>query len=138
MKTSRRKSAQREVIYKAIKSSSAHPTAAELYAGLKKHIPSLSLGNLYRNIKILIEEGRIKASEFRDGFEHYDAVTAPHYHFVCDCCGKISDLDIPVQEHVLEYAKKKTGIKLTGYTIQYFGICGKCLKKSKKLKEKDK
>ena len=127
MKASRRKSVQRERIYAALKNSSAHPTASQLYTALKKAIPTLSLGNLYRNINILVEAGRIKGTEFRDGLEHYDAVIKSHYHFVCETCGIINDFDLPVRIEVAKLAGKSTGNKISGHTIQFFGICEKCL-----------
>ena len=41
------------------------------------------MGNVYRNINILIENGLIQASEFGDGIVHYDAIVSIHYHFIC-------------------------------------------------------
>ncbi|MCU0275811.1 MAG: transcriptional repressor [Acidobacteria bacterium] len=73
MKAQRRKSAQRERIYETILSSKAHPSAQDVYARLKYEMPSLSLGNVYRNIAILLEEGRIQGGEFGSGIVRYDA-----------------------------------------------------------------
>ena len=78
MEKVRRKSKQRDRIYELIKSSSEHPTAGWIYNILRKDSPSVSMGNIYRNIKILIEDGLIKAREFSDGIVHYDAITAAH------------------------------------------------------------
>ena len=126
MNTKRRKSKQREMIYTIIESTDTHPTALTVYDELRKEMPTVSMGNVYRNIKILIEEKRIECREFGDGVEHYDAITELHYHFVCKKCNTISDFNIPVQKEVIEIAQKATKNTITGHTIQFYGICENC------------
>jgi len=52
----RRRSEQRERILDHVTRSVSHPTALEIHAALKRKIPRLSVGNTYRNLKILVEE----------------------------------------------------------------------------------
>ena len=129
MKITRRKSAQREKIYELVKSSTDHPTAQWIYETLKKEVPSLSLGNVYRNIKILSEQERITCKEFGDGIEHYDAITEIHYHFICEKCKAVSDFPMLIQETLTTRAQKISKHSIKGHTIQFFGICEKCNKK---------
>jgi len=133
----RRKSKQREKIYELIKSSMDHPTAQWVYETLKKEILSLSLGNVYRNIKILSEQGRIMCQEFGDGIEHYDAITEMHYHFICEKCKSVSDFSMPIQEIITKKAQKMSKHSINSHTIQFFGICEKCKKGDKNEKETD-
>jgi Fur family transcriptional regulator, peroxide stress response regulator len=129
----RRKSKQRERIYNIIKDTPSHPTAQWIYDMLRKEMSSVSMGNMYRNIKILIEEGRIKSRELGDGIDRYDAITDLHYHFICNKCKSISDFMMPIQIDVEKTAKKNTKNIITGHTIQLFGLCENCNKiKSKK------
>ena len=130
----RRKSVQREMIYEFIRRTDMHPTAQDVFTALKRKVPSLSLGNTYRNLDILVEEGRIQQRSFSDGIERYDAITGLHYHFVCDSCGKVSDFEMPFQEHVVAAAQKYTGNIIHGHTIQFHGICHECSNKKKKPK----
>jgi len=130
MAIKRRRSLQRERIYEIIKNSSLHPTALWIYDFLKKDIPSIALGNVYRNLKILVEEGRIKNWDFGDGIEHYDALIKLHYHFICEKCKVIIDFMIPIQNNITKSAQKKTRHNLTGHTIQFFGVCEECNKKN--------
>lgn len=132
MNIKRRKSVQREKIYEIIKNSSLHPTALWIYDLLKSEFPSLSLGNVYRNIKILIEVGRIKIRDFGEGVEHYDAVTDPHYHFICEQCKAINDFMFPIQEKITELAQKTTNHIIKGHSIQFHGVCEQCNNKSNK------
>lgn len=128
MKTKRRKSRQRDRIYKLIKSSSEHPTAPWIYDKLRQELPSLSMGNVYRNINILIEDGRIISREFGDGIFHYDVIVSNHYHFICKECTTITDFSLPVQDEITKMAQKETKNIIKSHTIQFFGICEKCKK----------
>jgi Fur family peroxide stress response transcriptional regulator len=127
MQLHRRKSRQRERIYEAILSSKSHPTAQEVYGALKAELPSLSLGNVYRNIAILLEEGRLQAGEFGSGTVRYDAVTAGHYHFVCERCGAVSDLDMPADEGITAAARRLSPHRVSGHTVRFYGTCAGCL-----------
>ncbi|MBP7736477.1 MAG: transcriptional repressor [Spirochaetes bacterium] len=132
MKTIRRKSRQRERICEFIRSRMDHPTAQHVYDALKKEMPSLSLGNVYRNISILVEEGRLTRREFGDGMEHYDAIPGLHYHFICDTCKTVTDFPMTVQDLITKKAREMTKSHISGHTIQFYGICDKCLKRKKK------
>ena len=127
MEQIRRKSTQRERIYEAIRASRSHPTAQEVYNGLKPEMPRLSLGNVYRNIAILLEEGRLQAGEFGCGTVRYDAVTSGHYHFVCERCGAVSDLDMPAAEGSTAEARRLSPHRISGHTVRFYGTCSACL-----------
>jgi Fur family peroxide stress response transcriptional regulator len=134
MKQVRRKSRQRERIYEFIRSRMDHPAAQSVYGALKNEMPSISLGNVYRNINILVEEGRITRREFGDGIEHYDAIPGLHYHFMCDTCKTVIDFPMPPQEMITKKAREMSNFNISGHTIQFYGTCDKCRRKEKKVK----
>ena len=124
----RRKSAQRDRVYQLIASSSLHPTAQWLLAQMKREFPAINESNLYRNIHILIEEGKIIARDIGDGVEHYDANTTAHYHFICERCGMISDIEIAIDTHVEQEMQKHIPHTIGSHTINFYGICEDCQK----------
>jgi Fur family peroxide stress response transcriptional regulator len=126
MKTQRRKSEQREKIHEAIMASKAHPTAQDVYDKLKKEMPSLSLGNVYRNIAILLEEGSIQGGEFGSGAVRYDAVVDTHYHFVCERCGTVSDFAMPARDDITAAARRFSTHRIAGHTVRFYGACADC------------
>jgi Fe2+ or Zn2+ uptake regulation protein len=133
----RRKSVQRERIFDCVRRNASHPTAQDVFEALKPKMPSLSVGNTYRNLKILAEEGRIVVHRFGGGMERYDAVTGAHYHFLCRTCGRVSDFAIPFQEHVVKEAQKHTKQKILGHTIQFTGVCAACAARTPKTRKGD-
>lgn len=127
----RRKSRQREKIFSLINSSHTHPTAQFIYDTLRKEIPNISLGNIYRNLKILMEEEKIVKRDFGDNVEHYDAITSTHYHFICEKCNKVSDFKLPIQTSLIKRAQKISGNLIKGHSIEFFGICNLCVRRNK-------
>jgi Fur family peroxide stress response transcriptional regulator len=126
MEIKRRTSKQRERIFEWIAASRSHPTAQDVYAALKREMPSLSLGNVYRNIAILMEAGRIQGGEFGHGTVRYDAVTQGHYHFVCERCGTVSDFAMPPDARITAAARRHSPHRIEGHTIRFFGVCADC------------
>jgi Fur family peroxide stress response transcriptional regulator len=56
----RRGSKQREAILRILQSTDIHPTADWIYMEVKKVIPNISLGTVYRNLNLLRDEGLIR------------------------------------------------------------------------------
>lgn len=120
-----RKSKQRQAILDDLKSRYDHPTAAEIYETVKKGIPSLSLGTLYRNLNFLCESGEI--NRFSTGAEeHYDAVTSMHYHLKCSCCGRFFDLPISPIYELEKISLPEYKGKIDSYSLVFYGVCEEC------------
>ena len=62
-----RYSYQREVIYNNVMSRKDHPTAEQIYEDVKKEIPNISLGTVYRNLNFLSDEGKILKVDLESG-----------------------------------------------------------------------
>jgi Fur family peroxide stress response transcriptional regulator len=127
MELHRRKSKQRERIYELVRTCKDHPTAQSLYDRLKLEMPNLSLGNVYRNLAILLEEGRLQGNEFGSGTQRYDADTAAHCHFVCARCHTVSDFAMAAQADIVDTARRLTSHRIMGHTIRFYGVCADCL-----------
>jgi len=122
----RRKSRQREMIYETIMSGVSHPTAQDVYERLKRDIPSLSLGNVYRNISILLQEGCIRGEDFGGGTVRYDAGAEAHYHFICKRCNDVDDFAMPIWKDLTETARRFTSHRIHGHTLRFYGVCTSC------------
>lgn len=126
-----RKSQQRERILKILKETKSHPTADWIYMRLKEEIPELSLGTVYRNLKVLMDQGLIQKLPFGSTFDRFEAKIAPHYHLVCEKCGLVEDFEMPQYAAINSQAEKMSEFKISRYRIDFFGICGKCRKDNK-------
>lgn len=121
-----RPSKQRDRILELLQSTGMHPTAQWVYEQLIKEFPNLSMGNVYRNINILVEQGLIKKIDFGSTFDRFDANISRHYHFVCETCGSITDLHIPYDPGLDNKVNSNTHFKAHKHKIQFYGTCEKC------------
>jgi Fur family peroxide stress response transcriptional regulator len=121
-----KRSRQRDRILEILTGTGIHPTASWVYDKLKKEFPDLSLGTVYRNLNILIEQGLIRKIDFGSTFDRYDANISPHYHFICERCGSISDLDIPMFKELNSKVNSTTQFKPNRHRIEFYGLCSSC------------
>jgi len=129
-----RPSKQRDRILELLRHTGIHPTAQWVYDQLVKEFPHLSMGNVYRNINILLKQGLIKKIDFGSTFDRLDANTSRHYHFVCETCGAITDLQIPYDPLLDRRVNTNTHFEVNRHKIQFYGQCEKCADKTKKEK----
>jgi Fe2+ or Zn2+ uptake regulation protein len=109
-----------------LQNTEKHPSADWIYDQLKREFPNLSMGTVYRNLNILMDQGLVRKLEFGSTFDRFDARTEHHYHFICEQCGKIVDLDITVDAGLEEQARKATGYLIRWHRIEFFGLCDEC------------
>ena len=119
-----RASRQREIILKELCSLRCHPTADELYDRVRKILPRVSLGTVYRNLELLTEKGlimKLGPGERR----RFDGNAHPHPHVRCLACGRVDDIAPGVDAPELPAADRQ-GYQITGCNIEYTGVCPAC------------
>lgn len=136
MKQTVRMTHQREIILDELKRTRTHPTADELYTRVKKRLPRISLATVYRNLETLSSAGLVAKLEITGRQKRFDWNQQPHDHITCTECHRIDDIlpppgtgrhcDMPVNQH---------GYNLTGWRVEYFGICPSCQYKQNKEKK---
>ena len=123
-------SRQREAIKEFMMTRKDHPTADVVYMNVRKEFPNISLGTVYRNLTLLSDMGELLRLRVGDGVDHFDATTTPHYHFICQDCGAVTDLNIPIMHSIDTAAGKNFEGLITGHVTYFYGTCEHCLKNS--------
>ena len=121
-----KKTRQKEAVLKVLKGTRSHPTADWVYNEVRKEIPNISLGTVYRNLKILSQRGEILELDLSGTLTRYDAFTDDHYHFRCDKCGGVFDVDEPVDRKLDKKVAQKTGFAVMHHRLEFLGLCGEC------------
>lgn len=124
-----KRSRQREKIYQALVRTTSHPTAEWVYERVREQIPRISLGTVYRNLHILKGQGKIRELDFGEGLRRYDATVDQHYHFVCERCGVVRDLDIPPLDDLHQRVQPMVPGTIQTHKLDFYGICSDCLAK---------
>jgi Fur family transcriptional regulator, peroxide stress response regulator len=122
----RKRSPQQKAIIRVLKSTKTHPSAEWIYEQVKRELPDIGLATVYRNLRILRESGQVVELHGIKGSARYDGNTDIHHHFFCIGCGKILDLNIPVDLAIEDNVIKETGLKVTRYHIELGGLCLEC------------
>ncbi len=120
-----RRTRQREVILEVLRGTKGHPTADWVYQEVRKTMPHVSLGTIYRNLKTLSEHGGIQELAFGSTHSRFDANKEVHYHFVCEQCGLIEDLDMPILEGLEEEVAQR-GYRVVSHRLEFYGLCPDC------------
>ena len=121
----RRNTPQRRVIHEELCRLASHPTAAEIYAAVRKRLPRISLGTVYRNLDVLHEDGMIDKLEFAGAETRFDGITDPHCHVRCIECGAIADVTEPEVDLAYRPATLK-GFRVLGHRLEFTGYCPDC------------
>jgi len=123
---------QRQIILEELAKVKTHPTASEVYDMVRKRLPRIGLGTVYRNLELMAENGMILKLETGGTQKRFDATTEPHYHIRCTTCGKVDDIDIPVLHSLVEAAADATSYQILGHHVEFAGICADCQQKAEK------
>ena len=121
-----RHSRQRDRIYEYLCTSPEHPSAEMVYDALRPEIPGLSLGTVYRNLKLLEDLGKVRRVAALQGTDRYDAICGDHAHFLCEKCGKLQDLDSTIVQDIRWSLMLGQGYTLRKLDITITGICPNC------------
>ena len=120
-------SRQRELIYRYLTATEEHPTAETIYIALRAESPDLRLGTIYRNLKLLVELGKIRKVAGHQGRERYDAILTDHVHFFCENCGRTRDLMDVDAEGIRGTISLEDGYQLSKLDLTISGPCPQCV-----------
>ncbi len=131
MERATRYSKKRADMLTLIQSTDCHPSAEWVYQKLKPTHPDLSLGTVYRNLIFFQNHGLIQSVGVVQGQERFDAVTKPHSHFVCECCGSVLDLPKISLDHDLDQSvSRQYGLAVSRHELTFHGLCPACAQSS--------
>ena len=125
-----KRSRQREHIYQALRETREHPTAEWVFERVREAMPRISLGTVYRNLHVLTKQGKVRELDFGEGTKRYDACMAPHYHFMCEVCGEVKDLEIPALQDINDRIQQLVPERIREHKLDFYGTCTTCQRAS--------
>ena len=105
-----------------------HPTAETIYALAKRHLPSIALGTVYRNLTKMAETGEIIKISVPDGPDRFDKDISDHMHILCVKCGKIYDIE--ENDVKVEINNVPDGAERIRFDVMAKCICADCKAKN--------
>ncbi len=119
---------QRRLILEELRSQNNHPTADLIYERVRKKMPKISLGTVYRNLEILTGLGEIQTLELSGSQKRYDGVPHKHYHIRCLHCGRVDDAPIAPLQQLEDALYEATVYTIMGHRLEFMGLCPECSK----------
>ena len=119
-----RNTIQRQMIFDAVSSLSTHPAAEQVYEHVVTQYPSISKATVYRNLKQMSDAGELLNIGDFNGVTRYDHNCHRHYHFTCDACGQIFDVNSCLD--ICSKVKNMEEFEITGYSLTFNGLCKNC------------
>ncbi len=132
-----RMTSQREIILKELQDSHQHLTADELYERVKKFMPRISLATVYRNLETLSEAGIIGKLEISGRQKRFDADVHPHDHIFCLQCQRVDNIEFDRNLVNPAAVASDKGYRITGYRVEFKGICSSCRNNQEKKRDGD-
>ena len=123
---------ERFAILDAVLQSQGHFDAENLYYRLLTSGTKVSKATVYNTLELLIECGLVSKYRFDENTSRYEkAFGRPqHHHLICLECGDIIEFVNDKLERIQEEVCAEKNFKPQNSTLQVFGTCSRCRKKS--------
>ena len=115
---------QRLAVLEFLEETTSHPTADEVYSGIRAKHPTIARATVYNTLDALTKSGAILRLTVDPAAARYDADLEPHVHFRCRLCNRILDIHVDREDVVSEIAP---GHQIESVRTYAFGICASCL-----------
>jgi Fe2+ or Zn2+ uptake regulation protein len=121
-----RNTRQRKLILEELQKLTSHPTAATLYAVVRRRMPKISLGTVYRNLELLARMGMIQKLGLGCSEARFDGNTEHHDHLRCVRCGRVDDVFVLPLDLAEGTVNDWCGYTILGRRLEFLGVCPQC------------
>jgi len=124
-----RNTKQRRAILDTVERHGGHLTADEIYRLARRRHPHLSLGTVYRNLRVLAAQGAVRELDFGMAVSYFETTKEPHYHLICRVCQRIVDVKLPLEDGLMKLVKRTPdagGFQIEEHRLEFIGVCATC------------
>jgi Fur family transcriptional regulator, peroxide stress response regulator len=113
---------QRQQVYDVLLQRRDHPTAEEVFFRAKEHRPDISMATVYNCLDALVKCGLVRQVSLERGAARFCPNMRQHFHFYCDACERVFDIDLPARTGL----PLPKGFKADRIDIAIHGHCPDC------------
>src|SRR6516225_7838803 len=93
---------QRAAVLAYLRTAKGHPTAEQVFAAVRQHMPNISLATVYKALEALVDARLANRIAGDHGPTRYDGRSEPHYHLRCQHTGEVIDLPLSYDPALLD------------------------------------
>ena len=119
---------QRAAVFAYLHAACGHPTAEQVFAAVRRHMPNISLATVYKALEALVDARLANRIAGDHGPTRYDGRSEPHYHLRCQHSGEVLDLPLPYDPALLDKLDpqladtlRRQGFEITGHRLELVG-----------------
>ncbi len=118
---------QRAAVFRLVADSRVHPTAEDVFLGVRTEVPGISLATVYKSLETLVSCGLAKKLNPTDGSARFCGRMEPHHHARCLACGGVSDVAGELGDpEIAALRSQANGFHLVSYELELTGYCSDC------------
>ena len=125
----KRNTIQKQLIMDAVNALCIHPTADEIYEYIAEGHPTISKGTVYRNLNSMCDDGSVYRVKVPSAPDRFDFTISPHYHFVCEDCKRVFDVDMDYMTELEKKVPNEMGFIINHHELIFSGVCKNCQQK---------
>lgn len=121
---------QRQVVFQSLTAMPGHhhPSPEEVYARVKKLIPSISQATVYKTLHTFVAHGMLRELSPHHGSLRVDMNTDAHHHLFCTKCKSVMDIEHEAFDPVKLRRRLPKGFRVERVAVEIQGLCEKCSK----------
>lgn len=116
---------QRAAVLRALEDG-AHLTAETILERVRRHLPSVSLGTVYRTLDILRDIGLVQAFAHAGAAARYEAALDKHHHLLCTNCNTITNVKAPGVAMLARQIAEENRFSEVDCMLTITGTCAQC------------
>ncbi len=118
---------QRYAVLEYLYKNRTHPTAEEIYQGLRAQLPTISRATVYNALELLKRHGLVLEVTIEKDRARYDYRVDSHLHFLCRRCRTVYDLGVECP-CPLDPGDMVEGHRVEELRPYVIGLCRRCLR----------
>jgi Fe2+ or Zn2+ uptake regulation protein len=121
-----RATSQRLVMHRLLRERNRHLSAEELLDEASSRLPGISLPTVYSTLELFEDLGIVRRVKDGGGRLLWDTRGDDHHHLVCRRCGRVEDIDTPLDLEGARRSAKRMGFAPDHAEVVVSGLCAAC------------
>jgi Fe2+ or Zn2+ uptake regulation protein len=121
-----RATSQRVVMHRLLRDTGRHVSAEELLSEASERLPRVSLPTVYATLELFEQLGIVRRVNGGGGTLLWDTRADAHHHMICRNCGRIEDLETPLDLERARRSAARSGFEADRAEVVVSGLCARC------------